>query len=66
MSVPVPLSVAPDDPSHESKCAERITYSSGFSRPRIVAIVLNAGTSPSRSASASMRTIGFWPCAASR
>ena len=31
--VPVPLSVAPDDPSHESKCAESITYSFGFSDP---------------------------------
>ena len=38
--VPVPLSVAPDEPSHESKCAESITYSFGFSDPLIVAMVL--------------------------
>ena len=46
MIVPVPLSVAPDAASHESKCAESITYSSGFSAAAISAIVLNTGTSP--------------------
>lgn len=30
ISVPVPLSVAPDAPSQVSKCDERTTYSSGF------------------------------------
>ena len=33
--VPVPLSVAPCEPSHESKCAESRTYSFGFSVPLI-------------------------------
>ncbi len=46
VTVPVPLSVAPDEPSQESKCADSITYSSGFSTPLIVAIVLNTGRSP--------------------
>ena len=45
--VPVPLSVAPDEPSHESKCAESRTYSFGFSVPGIVPMVLNTGCSPS-------------------
>ena len=31
--VPVPLSVAPLPASHESRCAESITYSFGFSVP---------------------------------
>ena len=57
--VPVPLSVAPDEPSHESKCAESITYSFGFSLPLIIAMVLNTGCSPSSCASRSSRTIGF-------
>ena len=34
--VPVPLSVAPEMPSQESKCAESTTYSSGFSVPLII------------------------------
>ena len=56
--VPVPLSVAPEPPSHESKCAESITYSSGFSEPLISAITLNTGISPRNSDSAVSRTIG--------
>ena len=59
ISVPVPLSVAPLEPSHKSKCADSITYSSGFSLPLIIAIVLNAGCSPSSAASRSSVTIGF-------
>jgi hypothetical protein len=35
MIVPVPLSVAPEPPSHESRCAVRRTYSSGSSVPGI-------------------------------
>ena len=66
ISVPVPLSVAPDEPSHESKCADSITYSSGFSVPLITPIVLNAGCSPSSDASRSRRTIGFWLFSARR
>ena len=38
--VPVPLSVAPDDPSHESKCDESTTYSSGFSLPLVRFVLL--------------------------
>ena len=56
--VPVPLSVAPCDPSHESKCADSITYSFGFSVPLIMPKVLNTGTSPSDSASALTRSCG--------
>src|SRR5690606_16757454 len=44
--VPVPLSVAPEPPSHESRCADRITYSSGNSDPLISAMVLKDGTFP--------------------
>ena len=66
MTVPVPLSVAPDAPSHESKCAESMTYSSGFSVPGIVAMVLNTGCSPSRRASRSSRRRGFAPLSVRR
>ena len=66
MIVPVPLSVAPDPPSHESRCADSTMYSSGFSLPGIVAIVLNSGTSSSHLALASTSRMGFWPCLASR
>ena len=44
--VPVPLSVAPVAPSHESKWAESITYSLLFSVPFISPMVLKVGTSP--------------------
>ena len=37
---PVPLSVAPVAPSHESMCPPTITYSSGFSVPGMSAITL--------------------------
>ena len=46
VNVPVPLSVAPCPPSQESKWADNMTYSSGFSLPFISAIVLNEGTMP--------------------
>ena len=58
--VPVPLSVAPCEPSHESKCAESRTYSFGFSVPLIMPSVLYTGTSPSDSASAFTRSCGPW------
>ena len=64
--VPVPLSVAPDPPSHESKCAESITYSFGNSVPGMVAIVLKTGPSPRNSASASTSMTGFWLLSARR
>lgn len=44
--VPVPLSVAPLAPSQESKWAERIIYSSGFSVPSMRAMVLKVGATP--------------------
>ena len=40
MMVPVPLSVAPEPPSHESKWAESITYSLGSSDPLMDATTL--------------------------
>ena len=40
VSVPVPLSVAPDELSNESKCAESTTYSFGSCVPLISAITL--------------------------
>jgi hypothetical protein len=66
MIVPVPLSVAPDAPSHESRCALSSTYSSGSSVPGILPTTLNAGTSPRNSAWASMRSRGDWPRSAKR
>ena len=59
MIVPVPLSVAPEAPSQESKCAFRRTYSSGNSVPRISPTTLKTGTSPMNSASASSRSTGL-------
>ena len=64
--VPVPLSVAPEPASHESKCADSITYSSGSSLPGIVAIVLNTGPSPRNSASDMTSKTGLCPFSASR
>ena len=58
VSVPVPLSVAPDEPSHESKWADSMTYSSGFSLPGMVAMTLDTGCSPRSSPSRSSRTLG--------
>ena len=48
-ALPVPLSWAPCEPgpSQESRCAERITTSSGSSLPRISAIVSKTGIGPS-------------------
>ena len=66
VTVPVPLSVAPEEPSHESKWAESMTYSSGFSVPGMTAIVLNTGTSPRARASDASRITGPWLRAASR
>ena len=55
------LDPAPDEPSHESKWADSMTYSLGRSLPLISAMVLNTGTlSPTNSASAVIRRIG--PC----
>ncbi len=65
-TVPVPLSVAPEEPSHESKWAESITYSFGFSLPGITAMVLCTGTSPRSLPSAATRITGPWSCSASR
>ena len=59
-TVPVPLSVAPDEPSHESKCADSSTYSFGSSLPGIAAMVFATGAVPSDSASACSRSTG--PC----
>ena len=64
--LPVPLSVAPDPPSHESKWAERTTYSSGSSVPRISPITLAVGMSSSIVLSASTRSFGPWSIRASR
>ena len=43
---PVPLSVAPVPPSQESKWADSMTYSSGFSALLISPMVLKVGTVP--------------------
>ena len=59
--VPVPLSVVPCPPSHESKCADKITYSSGFSTPLICASVLNVGTSPKSFEVETILTLGETP-----
>ena len=64
--VPVPLSVAPVAPSQESKCADRITYSSGNSVPGIVAIVLKVGTLPKSFDSATIFICGLAPCSTIR
>ena len=61
VSVPVPLSVAPCAPSQESKCAESITYSSGFSVPFISAMVLKEGTMPKSLEAVSILIIGLSP-----
>ena len=66
ISVPVPLSVAPDAPSHESKCAERITYSPPRAAPGMVAMVLFAGCVSRNREDATIRTRGRSPAAASR
>ena len=59
-TVPLPLSVAPDAGSHESRCAESTTYSLGFSLPRSSAITFAAGTWPRSDDCASTRSIGPW------
>ena len=61
VSVPVPLSVAPCAASQESKCADSITYSSGFSVPLISAMVLNEGTIPKSFEPVSILIIGLSP-----
>ena len=60
-SVPVPLSVAPLEPSQLSKCALSITYSLFFSPPGIIAITFPTGISPWNQLSAFTRTRGCWP-----
>ena len=61
VNVPVPLSVAPWPASQESKCADNMTYSSGFSVPLISAMVLKFGTVPKSLESVLMLIIGFEP-----
>src|SRR5262249_60708815 len=58
--VPVPLSVAPDEPSHESKCADRSTYSFALAAPGSVATTLYTGCSPSSLPSRLRRSFGCW------
>ncbi len=66
-TVPVALSVAPDEPSHESKWALSMMYSLGRRAPRISAMVLETGTvSPVNSARVSTRSMGLSPLALSR
>ena len=64
--VPVPLSVAPVAPSQESKWADSMTYSFGFSFPLISARVLKVGTSPSSFDWVSMLIMGALPDSVSR
>jgi hypothetical protein len=58
VTVPLPLSVAPDAASHESKWAESTTYSFGFSLPRNSAMTLKTGVSPRNCVSAFTRSTG--------
>ena len=64
--VPVPLSVAPEPPSQESKWAESITYSLGRALPFISPMTLNTGTSPSACDSALTSMTGACLFSASR
>jgi hypothetical protein len=65
-STPVPLSVAPEAASHESKWALSTTYSSGRRRPRTMATVFMACAAPVYSARASTRSAGPCPLRARR
>ena len=59
--VPVALSVAPLDASHESRCAESMTYSRAFlPTPRSSASVFETGRSPRNSLSIATRSFGPW------